>query len=330
MSSTQLTESTSIGFTRNADVPLRAVRDAGLKVYIRALYYDKLALAATLFLIMIVLSAIFAPLITPFSPTDQSLFLRNSAPFTAAEDGGSIPHLLGTDALGRDLLSRLIYGARVSLAVAALGVIVSGTFGVVLGLVSGYYGGRVDDVIMRAVDVQMGFPSLLLALIVLYALGPSIVNVIFVLAITAWTIYARVARGITLSQRENVFVDAALSIGCSDRRILFVHLLPNMLSPLLVLGTLQTASLILSEASLSFLGLGIQPPDSSWGLMLAEGRQYVRSAWWLVTFPGLAIFFTALSLNLLASWFRDVTDPVQRWRFLNPGRPKRSRAKGLS
>lgn len=318
MSTTQVAQPTPLASTGDLDVPSRATRDTGFKIYIRALYYDKLALAASLFLMVSVFSAIFAPLVTPFSPTDQSIFLRNSAPFTADEGGGSIPHLLGTDALGRDLLTRLIYGARVSLAVGALGVIVSGTIGVLLGLVSGYYGGRIDDVIMRVVDVQMGFPSLLLALIVLYALGPSIINVIFVLAITAWTIYARVARGITLSQRENVFVEAAHSIGCTDRRILFVHLLPNMLSPLLVLGTLQTASLILAEASLSFLGLGIQPPDSSWGLMLAEGRQYVRSAWWLVTFPGLAIFFTALSLNLLASWFRNVTDPVQRWRFLNP------------
>lgn len=322
MITTQAADSTRLEFSEEVDAGPIPTRETGFSIYIRALCYDKLALAAAVFLITIVLLAIFAPLVAPFSPTDQSLFLRNSAPFTADEDGGPIPHLLGTDALGRDLLSRLIYGARVSLAVAALGVIVSGTFGIALGLISGYYGGRVDDVIMRAVDIQMGFPSLLLALIVLYALGPSIVNVIFVLAITAWTVYARVARGITLSQRENVFVEAALSIGCRDRRILIVHLLPNMLSPLLVLGTLQTASLILSEASLSFLGLGIQPPESSWGLMLAEGRQYVTSAWWLVTFPGLAIFFTALSLNLLASWFRNITDPVQRWRFLNPRRSK--------
>lgn len=292
-------------------------RELGWRTYLRALGYDKLALAALLVLGLMILAALFAPLVAPHSPTAQSLALRNSPPMTASETGG-LPHLLGTDALGRDVLSRLIYGARVSLAVGALSVIVSGVVGVVLGLVSGYYRGLVDDLLMRLVDIQMGFPSLLLALLVLYALGPSVLNVILVLAITRWPVYARIARGITLSLREHVYVEAARAVGASDRRILARHMVPNMLAPLLVLGVLETASLILAEASLSFLGLGIQPPDSSWGLMLSEGRQYIRTAWWLVMFPGLAILFTALSLNLLASWFRNITDPVQRWRFLRP------------
>lgn len=285
---------------------------------IGALRRDRLAMTAVVFLIVLGLAAVFADLVSPFDPSVQSLILRNQPPMTAAENGGAIPHLLGTDALGRDQLSRLIYGARVSLAVGALGVVLSGTVGIVLGLVAGYYRGAVDDLIMRIVDIQMGFPSLLLALIVLYALGASVWNVIVVLAVTRWTVYARMVRGMVLSQREHVYVEAARAIGCADARILVVHLLPNMLGPVLVLGTLETASLILSEASLSFLGLGIQPPASSWGLMLAEGRQYLRTAWWLVTFPGLAILFTALALNVVATWARGVTDPVQRRRYVSP------------
>jgi len=282
----------------------------------RALIYDKLSLVAVLFLTILAFSAIFSPLVAPYDPNLQSLLLRNQPPMTAAEVPGEPPHILGTDALGRDLLSRLIYGSRISLAVGAVSVIISGVAGTVVGLIAGFRRGVIDDLVMRAVDIQMGFPSLLLALLILYALGASIWNVIFVLAITRWTIYARMARGIVLAERENAYVEAAQSMGCSERRILFLHILPNMLAPLLVLGTLETATLILSEASLSFLGLGIQPPDTSWGLMLAEGRQYMRAAWWLVMFPGLAILFTALSLNLCATWLRGVTDPVQRWRYL--------------
>lgn len=292
-------------------------RFRGLRTAARTLVQDKLILAAVVFLLLLTLSAVFAPFVAPFDPNVQSLVLRNKPPMTEAADGSSIPHLLGTDALGRDQLSRLIYGARISLAVGALSVVISGILGTVLGLVSGYHRGFLDDLIMRAVDIQMGFPSLLLALVVLYALGASIWNVILVLAITRWTIYARMARGVVLSLRENVYVEAARAMGCGNRRILFVHILPNMVAPLLVLGTLETATLILSEASLSFLGLGIQPPDTSWGLMLAEGRQYMQVAWWLITFPGLVILLTALSLNLVATWLRGVTDPLQRWRLLS-------------
>jgi len=293
-----------------------ARRRQGLAVVGRALLYDKLSFVAVLFLALLGFAAIFSPLVAPYDPNAQSLLLRNQPPMTAAAVPGGLPYILGTDALGRDQLSRLIYGARISLAVGAVSVIISGAAGTVVGLIAGYRRGVVDDIVMRAVDIQMGFPSLLLALLILYALGASIWNVIFVLAVTRWTIYARMARGIVLAERENVYVEAAQAMGCSEKRILFLHILPNMLAPLLVLGTLETATLILSEASLSFLGLGIQPPDTSWGLMLAEGRQYMVVAWWLVLFPGLAILFTALSLNLCATWLRGVTDPVQRWRYL--------------
>lgn len=271
-------------------------------LYLEALSRDKLALFAATFLALLLGAAIFAPVVAPFDPAAQSLALRNQPPMTADEAGGRIPHLLGTDQIGRDVLSRLIYGARISLAVAAASVLISGLLGTTLGLLAGYYRTWIDDLIMRMVDVQMGFPSLLLALFVLYALGSSLWNVVFVLAITRWMVYARLTRSLVLSYRENVFVEAARSVGARDRRIIFFHLVPNLLSPILVLATLEAAVMILTESSLSFLGLGLPLSEPSWGQMLAQGRMYVTSAWWLVTFPGLAILFTCLSLNLLAIW----------------------------
>ena len=302
--------------TTTGSLPEPRRSTSNLRLYGRALRHDVLTFAALIFLVLLVFSAVFAPLVAPFDPEAQSLMMRNQPPMTAAEDGGAIPHLLGTDQLGRDLLSRLLYGARVSLAVGVIGALFSGIVGVVLGLTAGYYRGWVDDLIMRFVDIQMGFPSLMTALLVLYVLGPGMWKVILVLAVTRWMVFARVTRSLVLSLREEVFVEAAQTVGCSDRRVLFRHILPNLLSPLLVLVTLEVATMILTEASLSFLGLGIQPPQSSWGLMLAQGRSYVTTAWWLVTFPGVIILLTALSLNLVATWARAVTDPVTRWRYL--------------
>ncbi len=290
------------------------------QIYWRALLQDKLALLSAIFLLVLILSAIFAPIVAPHDPEAGGLSTRNDPPMTESADGP--PYILGTDALGRDQLSRLIYGARVSLAVGFASVLISGTVGVLLGLMAGYYRGIVDDIIMRLVDLQMGFPSLLMALLVLYVLGAGVWKIIFVLAVTRWMVYARITRSLVLSYRESLFVESARSMGCSDRRVLFLHIFPNLLSPLLVLATLEFATMILTEASLSFLGLGIQPPQSSWGLMLAQGRSYVTSAWWLVTFPGLFILLTALSLNLLATWVRAVTDPVTRWRYLAPRKTK--------
>lgn len=310
----------SAGISPSILNPEQRSRDSNLRLYSRALLHDKVTLAASLFLLILLFSAIFAPLVAPFDPEAQSLMLRNQPPMTEDPNGGFFPHLLGSDQLGRDLLSRLLYGARISLAVGFAGALFSGVFGVVLGLIAGYYRGIVDDIIMRLVDTQMGFPSLMTALLVLYVLGPGLWKVILVLAVTRWMVFARVTRSLVLSIREDVFVEAARTVGCTDRRILFRHILPNLLSPLLVLITLEVATMILTEASLSFLGLGIQPPDSSWGLMLAQGRAYITSAWWLVTFPGLIILFTALSLNLVATWTRAVTDPVTRWRYLGGSR----------
>ena len=292
-------------------------RQSSRQIYLRALLHDKLALAALIFLVILILATVFAGVVAPHDPERGGLMLRNQPPMTAAE-GSRIPYILGTDALGRDQLSRLLHGGRVSLSAGLVSVLISGTFGVLLGLIAGYYRGILDDVIMRFVDLQMGFPSLLMALLVLYVLGAGVWKIILVLAVTRWMVYARVTRSLVLSYRENVFVEAARATGGTDRRILFKHILPNLLSPILVLATLEVGTVILTEASLSFLGLGIRPPQSSWGLMLAQGRGYVTSAWWLVTFPGVAILLTSLSLNLLATWVRAVTDPVTRWRFLAP------------
>ncbi|MDQ2654683.1 MAG: ABC transporter permease [Chloroflexota bacterium] len=297
--------------------PLPAGQPSKWRTYLRALARDPFALTAAIFMVVLILAAVFAPWVAPYDPERGGLMLRNKPPLTPSADGG-IPYLLGTDPLGRDELTRLIYGARVSLAVGFLSVLVSGTIGVTLGLIAGYYRGGIDDLIMRIVDLQMGFPSLLMALLVLYVLGGGVWKVILVLAVTRWMVYARVTRSFVLSQRESVFVEAAKATGCTDRRIMLRHIIPNLTSPLLVLATLEVATAILTEASLSFLGLGIQPPQSSWGLMLAEGRSYVTTAWWLVTFPGLAILLTALSLNLLAGWGRAITDPVTRGYYLRP------------
>ena len=239
---------------------LRAPRSRGGVAFLwQALKMDKLALAAGIVLLAMVLIAVFAPAVAPYDPAKQSLSMRNDPPMTRPAPD-AFPYVLGADALGRDVLSRLIFGARVSLAVGATSVIISGLIGATLGLVAGYYRGTTDDIIMRAVDIWMGFPSLLLALIVLYVTGAGFWNVVLVLAVTRWMVYARVTRSLVLSYRENVFIEAARATGCTDREIIIRHLLPNLLSPILVLATLETATIILTEASLSFLGLGLPLP----------------------------------------------------------------------
>lgn len=293
----------------------------GLGLYVRALLRDPVTFGALTFMVLLVICAVTPELVAPYDPTSQSLRMRNSPPMTAPADG--FVHLLGTDTLGRDILSRIIHSARVSLLVAFCGVAVSGVVGVALGVTAGALRGRTDDLIMRLADLQLGFPFLMLALLVLYALGPSLANIILIFAIVRWPVYARVARSLAMSLREAPYVEAARSLGAGKSWIIRKHILPNMASPLIVLATMEVAKLILAEATLSFLGLGIQPPESSWGLMVSAGRDYVSLAWWLVAFPGLAIFLTALSANLLAAWMRAVTDPVQRWRWLTSKTGKR-------
>ncbi|MCT8162170.1 ABC transporter permease [Pseudoruegeria sp. SHC-113] len=291
-------------------------------LYMRALLRDPVTLAALLFVLLLILCAVMPGVLAPYDPTAQSLRMRNSPPLAWPADGPV--YLLGSDALGRDILSRIIYSARVSLLVAVCGVAVSGAIGIAAGVTAGTLRGRTDDVIMRLADLQLGFPFLMLALLVLYALGPSLANIILIFAIVRWPVYARVSRGLAMSLREAPYVEAARALGASNSWIIRRHILPNMSSPLIVLATMEVAKLILAEATLSFLGLGIQPPESSWGLMVAAGRDYVSLAWWLVAFPGMAIFLTALSANLLAAWLRAVSDPVQRWRWLLPRKPAQS------
>lgn len=248
-------------------------------------------------LVMVALiSALGAPLISPYPPNKINLDETFQEP--------NARHLLGTDALGRDVLSRIIYGARVSLIVGAAAVLLSATFGTVLGLIAGYYGGWLDAVIMRIADIQLAVPFMALAIALAAVLQPGLRNIIIVLAITGWVTYARVTRGEVLSQRKQEFVLAAISIGASDLRILLRHLLPNVLPLLLTIAPLEVARMILTEAALSFLGLGVQPQIPSWGSLIADGRSYLASAWWVATFPGMAAFATVLGVNLVAEELR--------------------------
>lgn len=262
----------------------------------RWVWRNKITTVALLFLLAVIVGAILANYLPIASATNLDIPGRNEAPFS--QHNGF--HIFGTDPLGRDMFGQLMLGAQVSLIVSVVSVLVSGTIGIGLGLAAGYHGGRVDQVIMRLVDLQMSIPSLLIALLVLYILGPSMTNVVLVLSITRWMVYARVTRGLMLSLKKVLFVEAARSLGASDARIIFRHMLPNLAGPLAVLATLELAIMLLTEASLDFLGLGIQPPQTSWGLMLSEGQQYLTSAWWLVAFPGLAIMLTSLCINLVA------------------------------
>jgi peptide/nickel transport system permease protein len=289
---------------------LRALRGA-----LRDLWGDKAGLFGLAVVVGLVLVALLAPFIAPHDPTgtqDPSLALRNrlKPPFWYADGDWSYP--LGTDNLGRDVLSRIIFGTRITILVGVSVVAASGAFGTLMGLISGYKGGRVDSFIMRVVDTQVAFPGLLLALIILSVVPRNALSVILVLAANGWMVYARMTRGVVLSVRETPYVEAAEMVGCKPRRVVLRHILPNLASPLSTLAVLEFARIILAEAALSFLGLGIQPPNASWGLMVAEGQDYLFDAWWLVTFPGIAISLTVLGVNLLASWLRIVADPQER------------------
>ena len=284
---------------------IRAVRGA-----MGELWSDKAGLFGVGVLVLLVLTAVFAPLLAPHDPAAQSLENRLRPPFWSAE--GSWDYPLGADGLGRDVLSRMIYGSRVSLIVGASVVLLAGTFGTLMGLIAGYRGRRTDSIIMRVVDTQVAFPGLLLVLIILAAIGPSMTTIIVVLAINGWMVYARITRGVVLSVKEMPYVEAAEIVGCPSRRVVLRHILPNLASPLLTLAVLEFARIILAEAALSFLGVGIQPPQVSWGLMVAQGRDYLFNGWWIITWPGLAIAFTVLGINLFASWLRVAADPQER------------------
>jgi len=256
--------------------------------------------------------ALFGPQLSPKDPNRQDLKVRLQEPGIANSEG-EVDFLLGTDGLGRDIFSRLIYGTRVSIAVGFVAVAIGGTLGTMLGLIAGYFGGRVDDLIMRVADIQLAFPFILLAIMVLVVLGQGVLNLVLVLGIGQWVTYARMSRGETISQRDKEYVEAARALGMGDVRIMFRSIFPNILAPLIVIASFNVASVILAEASLSFLGLGVPQSVPTWGAMLAESRdQMIGGKWWLAIYPGLAIMVTVLSLNILGDWLRDFLDPRLR------------------
>ena len=268
------------------------------------------------FLVLLSLCALLANVIAPADPNRQNLILRLQPPMTEAQIAGhSFRFILGSDGLGRDVLSRLIYGSRVSLMVGLAAVILGGFLGILFGVLGGYFGGFADDVIMRLADIQLAFPFILLAIMVLVILGPGLVNLVIVLAIGQWVVYARIARGETIAQKRRDYVESARAIGVQNGRILSRAILPNILAPLVVIASFNVAAVILSEAALSFLGLGVPPEMPTWGGMLAESRdQLLGGYWWLAVFPGVAIMLTVLSLNILGDWLRDFLDPRLRGR----------------
>ncbi|WP_105417693.1 ABC transporter permease [Neorhizobium sp. T25_27] len=283
----------------------------------RMLWADKFALCAVIFLLIIIVLALVGPSWLGELATKQNLRGRNLAPFDWSREW---VWWMGADALGRPLLARIIVATQNTIMVAAGAVILSSVTGTLLGLVAGFSSPRVGQVIMRLADVIMSFPSLLIAVIVLYLLGSSILNLVAVLSITRIPVYLRTTRAEVLEIRERMFVQAARVMGASQNRILFRHILPVVFPTLTTLATLDFAYVMLAESALSFLGIGIQPPAITWGLMISQGRQYLTNAWWLSFWPGLAIIMTTLSLNLLSNWLRIALDPVQRWRLEMKGR----------
>ena len=297
-----------------ADVALAEVNGAGrpagsvsLPGSLRRLVRLRWGVAASVILLAIVASAIFAPAIAPHDPLAVNISHRLAPPVWM--EGGTSRHVLGTDQVGRDLLARVIYGGRISLVIGVAAVLISTTIGVLLGLAGGYFGGCPDWTIMTAVNVLLTFPFVLLALAVIAVLGASLGNMIVVLGVAGWPIYARVVRAETMAIREREFILAGRALGMSHARIIFRQILPNLVSPIVVIATLQVAQVIVLESFLSFLGLGVQPPTPAWGNMLGEGRVYMLNSWWIAAFPGLAIFLTTLAINLMGNALRDWLDP---------------------
>ena len=261
-------------------------------------------------ILAMVFVAIFAPVLTPHSPIDQTLSDKLLPPFW--EEGGSTKYILGTDIFGRDVLTRMFYGARVSLIVTALALLVGGGIGLLIGVVSGYIGGRVDSVLMRFVDAAIAFPAILFALLLAVTMGQGLRTLIIAISVLLWAGFARVVRGEVLALKQRDFIALAKVHGCSPARIMATHILPNVLNTFMVLVTLHVGVVIVAEASLSFLGAGIPPPTPSWGLMVAEGRGKIASAWWLSLIPGIAITLVVLAFNLFGDWLRDRLDPKLR------------------
>jgi len=295
--------------TEHADIETEPLRPARRHAFVHALLASRKASFGLAIVLIIVIAAALSPLLAPYSPEFQRLGARLLPPFSIAE--GHL-HAFGTDQLGRDILSRLIYGARVSLLIGVSASLLAGTFGISLGLIAGYFGGRTDDVIMRLSDVQLALPYILVALAILAIVGNSLFNIILVLSGTQWVTYARVIRSGVLSVKEQEYVQAARTLGLTNTRIILRYVLPNVFAPAIVIATFSVAQTIVAEAGLSFLGLGVPPSVPSWGAMLADGRTYLVVAWWLVTIPGLAISLTVIGVNLFGDWLRDYLDPKLR------------------
>ncbi|MBC7232720.1 MAG: ABC transporter permease [Chloroflexi bacterium] len=283
---------------------IRLKQQSQLSIVLRQLRRNRGAIVGLSLLILEVLIAIAAPLVAPYNPLEQSPL--------AALKGPSTKHLFGTDDVGRDILSRVIYGARISLRVGLISVSIAATIGTTLGIIAGFYGGRLDSVIMGLANVLLAFPGILLALAIIAVLGPGLFNVMIAVGIGGIPTYIRVARGSTLSIRNCDYVTGARAVGCNNNRIMLRYILPNALPPLIVLMTVGVAGAILTASGLSFLGLGAQPPTPEWGAMLNAGRTYLRQAWWVAVFPGLAITITVLSINMLGDGLRDALDPKLR------------------
>ncbi len=295
------------GTAKDLDFVAEDRRATRWRKILRKLFENKGAVFGLIMVLGVIFCAVFSPLISPHDPILQDVEKRLIPPVW--QEGADPSYLLGTDHLGRDIVSRLIYGARISIVVSVSAVALSAFLGTLIGLISGFYGGKVDSIFMRIADVQLAFPFILLAIAIIAVLGPNLQNIIIVMGITGWVIYARVVRAEVLSLREKEFILSVRALGGSNGRIIFKHLLPNVIPPIIVIVTLEMARMIIMEAALSFLGLGIQPPTPTWGGMLADGRVYLATSWWLATFPGLVIMLVVLGINLLGNWLRDMLDP---------------------
>lgn len=277
---------------------------------LRKIWHLRLGVLGGLLILGLLLVAVFAPYLSPHDPYEQNIVARLLPP--SWMEGGRPEYPLGTDHLGRDSLSRILYGSRISLAVGLSAVLIQVVIGIGLGLLAGYYGDTIDSLVSFMVNVMMGFPFILLAMSLVVVLGPSLKNIILALGLTGWPVFTRVTRMETIKLRDQEFVLAARALAFKVPRILFYHILPNLIPSLLVLITFEVARAIIRESLLSFLGLGIQPPKPSWGVMLAEGRDYMLFQWWLAAFPGLVIFLSAMGINLLGDALRDLADPHMR------------------
>lgn len=271
------------------------------EVWIR-LFRNKAAVAGLVIISLFILMALFAPLLAPMDPIEQAIEIRKTPPLSGA-------HILGTDELGRDMLSRLIFGARLSMTIGVISVGIAMTGGVIIGMVSGYYGGWFDKIVMRIIDIMLAFPYVLLTIVIVAVLGPSLSNAMIAIGISQMPRYVRLIRSSVLAEKESDYILAERSIGTGDLELMFGSILPNSLAPIIVQATLGVGEAILSSAALSFLGLGAQPPTPEWGLMIASSREFVTSAWWIVTFPGLATLLAVLGFNLFGDGLRDVLDP---------------------